>query len=102
MLLSGVMPYTFRPAVESDIQAITDIYNASVVVGGATADLTPRTLDQRRAWVESHKPPYGVFVAESEGGRIGPISISFMSICPFYVFMFRVSSRTNLNKNVLF
>lgn len=56
MLLSGVMPYTFRPAAESDIQAITDIYNASVVVGGATADLTPRTLDQRRAWVESHKP----------------------------------------------
>lgn len=40
--------------------------------------------------------------AISEGGRIGPISISFMSICPFYVFMFRVSSRTNLNKNVLF
>ncbi|OJS84008.1 GNAT family acetyltransferase [Bifidobacterium longum subsp. longum] len=55
------MPYTFRPAVESDIQAITDIYNAAVVAGGATADLTPRTLDQRRAWVESHTPPYGVF-----------------------------------------
>ena len=51
------MPYTFRPAVESDIQAITDIYNASVMAGGATADLTPRTLDQRRAWVESHTPP---------------------------------------------
>lgn len=43
------MPYTFHPAVESDIQAITDIYNAAVVAGGATADLTPRTLDQRRA-----------------------------------------------------
>ena len=55
------MPYTFRPAVESDVQAITDIYNASVMAGGATADLTPRTLDQRRAWVESHTPPYGVF-----------------------------------------
>ena len=47
------MPYTFRPAVESDIQAITDIYNASVMAGGATADLTPRTLDQRRASVSS-------------------------------------------------
>ena len=55
------MPYTFRPAVESDVQAIADIYNASVMAGGATADLTPRTFDQRRAWVESHTPPYGVF-----------------------------------------
>ena len=80
MLLSGVMPYTFRPAVESDIQAITDIYNASVVVGGATADLTPRTLDQRRAWVESHKPPYGVFMADSEGGQV----IGFGSLSVFY------------------
>lgn len=60
------MPYTFRPAVESDVQAIADIYNASVMAGGATADLTPRTFDQRRAWVESHTPPYGVFVVESE------------------------------------
>ena len=25
------MPYTFRPAVESDVQAIADIYNASVM-----------------------------------------------------------------------
>ena len=39
------MPYTFRPAVESDVQAIADIYNASVMAGGATADLTPRTFD---------------------------------------------------------
>ena len=32
------MPYTFRPAVESDVQAIADIYNASVMAGGATAE----------------------------------------------------------------
>ncbi|MBS5559713.1 MAG: N-acetyltransferase [Bifidobacterium longum] len=74
------MPYTFRPAVESDIQAITDIYNASVMAGGATADLTPRTLDQRRAWVESHTPPYGVFVVESEDGSI----IGFGALSVFY------------------
>lgn len=74
------MPYTFHPAVESDIQAITDIYNAAVVAGGATADLTPRTLDQRRAWVESHTPPYGVFVVESEDGSI----IGFSALSVFY------------------
>lgn len=59
------MQYLFRAAEESDVAAITDIYNASVVEGGATADLTPRTVDQRRAWVESHRPPYGVFVVEA-------------------------------------
>lgn len=66
MLGCAYMPYTFvfRPAVESDLQAITDIYNASVIAGGSTADLASRTLDQRRAWVESHRPPYGVFVVE--------------------------------------
>ena len=74
------MPYTFRPAVESDVQAIADIYNAAVMAGGATADLTPRTFDQRRAWVESHTPPYGVFVVESEDGSI----IGFGALSVFY------------------
>ncbi|NEG55730.1 GNAT family N-acetyltransferase [Bifidobacterium platyrrhinorum] len=62
------MPYVFRAATESDLRAVTDIYNASVVEGGSTADLTPRTFEQRRAWVESHKPPYGVFVVETADG----------------------------------
>ena len=45
-----------------------------------TADLTPRTFDQRRAWVESHTPPYGVFVVESEDGSI----IGFGALSVFY------------------
>ena len=62
------MPYTFRPAVESDVQAIADIYNASVMAGGATADLTPRTFDQRRAWVESHmRKACGIIFADNAG-----------------------------------
>ena len=61
-------PYRFRAATLQDVAAITDIYNASVVEGGATADLTPRTLGQRREWVQSHRPPYGVFVVESVHG----------------------------------
>lgn len=60
--------YCLRLAVESDLQAITDIYNAAVIAGGSSADLTPRTLEQRRAWVESHKPPYAVFVLTAEAG----------------------------------
>ncbi|NMM98275.1 GNAT family N-acetyltransferase [Bifidobacterium olomucense] len=59
------MAYTFRPAEPRDVRSITDIYNASVLAGGSTADLTPRTVEQRREWLESHKPPYGVFVVEA-------------------------------------
>ena len=60
--------YRLRPAVESDLRAITDIYNAAVGAGGSSADLTPRTVEQRRAWVESHKPPYAVFVLTVDDG----------------------------------
>jgi phosphinothricin acetyltransferase len=65
------MPYTFRPAVESDLQAITDIYNDAIIAGGSSADLSARTLGQRREWVASHRPPYGVFVMESGGEVMG-------------------------------
>lgn len=84
------MPYTFRPAEPRDLQPITDIYNASVTAGGSTADLTPRTLDQRREWVESHKPPYGVFVVESDGETVGetdnttPQVVGFGALSVFY------------------
>ena len=45
-------PVTIRDARESDLKAITDIYNQAVVAGGSTADLVPRTLEQRRQWVD--------------------------------------------------
>lgn len=77
------MTYRFReadPASTPDVQAITDIYNAAVIAGGASADLTPRTFGQRKAWVESHRPPYAVFVVENEYGRI----IAFGALSVFY------------------
>ena len=43
------MEYVYRQAAESDIQALTDIYNAAVVAGGSSADIAPRTIEQRRA-----------------------------------------------------
>lgn len=62
-----------------DIQAITDIYNASVIAGGSSADTTPRTFEQRRAWIEAHQPPYAVFVVEAE-------STDESSVCPIIAF----------------
>ena len=78
--LSLASPYRFRAATSEDLAAITDIYNASVVEGGATADLTPRTLEQRRRWVESHRPPYGVFAVEAADGGV----VAFGALSVFY------------------
>ncbi|KFJ06521.1 phosphinothricin N-acetyltransferase [Bifidobacterium tsurumiense] len=57
---------TIRMAQDSDIQAITDIYNQAVSAGGSTADLQPRTIEQRLEWVHSHTPreQYPVMVME--------------------------------------
>ena len=77
--------YSYRLAEQSDIQAITDIYNAAVVRGGSSADTTPRTYEQRRAWVESHHDPYAVFVIEApteDGG--GRQVVGFSALSVFY------------------
>lgn len=39
-----------REALEHDLEAIREIYNASIPSGMATADLTPQTLEARQAW----------------------------------------------------
>ncbi|MFC5222508.1 GNAT family N-acetyltransferase [Bifidobacterium leontopitheci] len=75
-----MLNYVFRAARESDVQAIADIYNAAVAEGGSTADLRPRTLEQRREWVESHEPPYGVFVVEAPDGGV----VAFGALSVFY------------------
>ena len=83
--------YSFRIATQDDIQAITDIYNAAVIRGGSSADTTPRTYAQRKAWVESHHDPYAVFVttvpatdAATEGGEriIGFSALSVFGLLP--------------------
>lgn len=74
------VPYRVRIAKPGDIPAITRIYNAAVTAGGSTADLEPQTLDQRRAWVESHRPPYVVAVIENAAGTV----IGFGALSVFY------------------
>ena len=67
-----------RDACDDDLLDITRIYNMAVVVGGSTADLTPRNLDQRREWVYSHNPrdQYPVVVIEVDGKVAGFASLS--------------------------
>ena len=77
------MEYAFRQATETDVQALTDIYNAAVIAGGSSADLTPRTVEQRRAWFESHHSPYAVFVTEAVDDD-GRTVVGFSALSVFY------------------
>ncbi len=82
-MLGAMSEYSYRPAAQTDIQAITDIYNAAVVAGGSSADTTPRTYDQRKIWVESHHDPYAVFVITAKDGEDERI-IGFGALSVFY------------------
>lgn len=62
-----------RPAVEDDLQRLTDIYNHYVLNSQATFDVEPRTVDQRRSWFAHYadKGPHRVVVADDDGYLCG-------------------------------
>ena len=78
------MEYASRQATEADVQALTDIYNAAVIAGGSSADTAPRTVEQRRAWLDSHKSPYAVFITEVVNEDGTRTSIGFGALSVFY------------------
>ncbi|MEO8427581.1 MAG: N-acetyltransferase family protein [Verrucomicrobiota bacterium] len=60
-----------RPATNSDLTGILEIYNEAVVNTTATYDYEPRTLEHRVAWLEDHvRTNYPVFVAVDDSGRV--------------------------------
>ena len=82
-MLKNMIEYSYRIATQDDIQAITDIYNAAVI-RGSSADITPRTYEQRKAWVESHHDPYAVFVTETVDDDGERRIIGFSALSVFY------------------
>jgi L-amino acid N-acyltransferase YncA/predicted O-methyltransferase YrrM len=61
-----------RDAVESDLPAIVEIYNATVPTRMVTAELEPYTVEARLPWFRQHSPDrYPLWVAESDGHLIG-------------------------------
>lgn len=66
-----------RRARPEDLPALTEIYNYEVVHGVATFDLHPRTLEERRRWLEAHNVDnHPLIVAEQGGGVVGYASLS--------------------------
>jgi len=74
-----------RDAVESDLPAIIDIYNATVPTRVVTADLEPTTVEARLPWFREHSPDQHPFwVAESGGCVIGWLDFKkFLPRCAY-------------------
>lgn len=61
-----------RSATDADLDAITAIYNEAILERMSSADIEPRTREQRREWVNAHQPRdlYPVVVVENTDGNI--------------------------------
>ena len=69
-----------RDAVESDLETIVAIYNASIPGRLATADTEPITVEARRGWLRDRdRGRHPIWVIERAGRVIG-----WLSVGPFY------------------
>lgn len=70
------MPTAIRPATESDLVAINDIYNHYVLHSTCTYQEEPESLENRRQWFQHHGRQHPVIVSESDGQLTGWGSLS--------------------------
>lgn len=68
--------YSVRSATIEDALPIAAIYNDAVATTVATFDTEPRSLEAQRAWLEQHRTPWTVLVAEDAGTVVGWASLS--------------------------
>jgi phosphinothricin acetyltransferase len=68
-----------RPATETDLPALLEIYNDIILRTTAVYDYEPHTMEMRRAWFKAKRDGgYPVFVAEEDKKPVG-----FSSFGPF-------------------
>lgn len=65
-----------RPATESDLGAINDIYNHYVLHSTCTYQEVPEPIESRQRWFQHHGPQHPVIVAEESGSVVGWGSLS--------------------------
>ena len=73
------MPLTVRLAVDTDAEAIRDIYNQEVLGSTVTFDLVPRGLETQVAWLAAHDGAHPATVATDEAGEV----VGFGSLSPW-------------------
>jgi len=83
--MSSTGEMIIRDAVEADLPAIVDIYNATVPTRMVTAELEPTTVEARLPWFREHSSDqYPFWVAESEGRLIGWLDFKkFLPRCAY-------------------
>jgi len=67
---------SIRPATETDLIAISEIYNHYVRHSTCTYQEEPETIEDRRQWFQHHGELHPVIVAETDGQVIGWGSLS--------------------------
>jgi L-amino acid N-acyltransferase YncA len=74
-----------RDAVEADLRAIVEIYNATVPTRMVTAELEPTTVEARLPWFREHSPDQHPFwVMEYDGRVIGWLDFKkFLPRCAY-------------------
>jgi L-amino acid N-acyltransferase YncA len=79
------MEMKIRDAVEDDLPAIIEIYNAAIATRIATAQLEPVTLEDRRNWLKEHSADRHPFwVLETGGETAGWLSLKpFLPRCAY-------------------
>ncbi len=61
---------TIRPAAPDDLEAVVEIYNATIPGRTATAQLVPVTVDERRGWFAGHTPDRRPMWVAEAGGEV--------------------------------
>src|SRR6202049_3783211 len=76
---------TVRDAVEADLPAIVEIYNAAIRGRISTAQLDPVSVEERLPWFREHSPEsHPLWVAEIDGQIAGWLSFhSFITRCAY-------------------
>ena len=74
-----------RDAVEADLPAIVEIYNAAIRGRISTAQLDPVSIDERLPWFREHSPEsHPLWVDEIDGQIAGWLSFhSFITRCAY-------------------
>ncbi|MEA4964982.1 MAG: N-acetyltransferase family protein [Oscillospiraceae bacterium] len=60
---------TLRPAVESELPALTEIYNEAIRNGACTSDLREFSVDERLPWFREHQDPAWPLLVFETGSR---------------------------------
>lgn len=61
---------TIRTAAESDLPALTEIYNYEVTNGTATFDIRPKTVVERAEWFYEHNKDNHPLIVAEDGGKV--------------------------------